>query len=49
MAEEISSQVVHDIPVEVISRKHWSDYEEPRFNDFHVLLLMRVTKYFFIY
>lgn len=40
MAEEISSQVVHDIPVEVISRKHWSDYEEPRFNDFHVSIQM---------
>ncbi|XP_072385156.1 checkpoint protein HUS1 isoform X1 [Diabrotica undecimpunctata] len=40
VAEEISSQVVHDIPVEVISRKHWSDYEEPRFNDFHVSIQM---------
>lgn len=40
MADEISSQVVHDIPVEVISRKHWSDYEEPRFNDFHVSICM---------
>lgn len=37
MAGEITSrQVVHDIPVEVISRRHWSDYEEPRFDDFHV-------------
>ncbi|CAG9836753.1 unnamed protein product [Diabrotica balteata] len=40
VAEEISSQLVHDIPVEVISRKHWSDYEEPRFNDFHVSIQM---------
>ncbi|KAG5894524.1 hypothetical protein JTB14_026813 [Gonioctena quinquepunctata] len=38
--EIISRQVVHDIPVEVISRKHWSDYEEPRFNDFHVSIQM---------
>jgi len=33
-------QLVHDIPVEVIARKHWSDYEEPRFNDFHVSIQM---------
>ncbi|XP_023016232.1 hus1-like checkpoint clamp component [Leptinotarsa decemlineata] len=38
--EIISRQVVHDIPVEVISRRHWSDYEEPRFNDFHVSIQM---------
>ncbi|XP_008195631.2 checkpoint protein HUS1 isoform X2 [Tribolium castaneum] len=35
-----SRQCVHDIPVEVISRKHWNDYEEPRFNDFHVSIEM---------
>ncbi|XP_056642687.1 checkpoint protein HUS1 [Diorhabda sublineata] len=40
VADELSSQVVHDIPVEVISRKHWGDYEEPRFNDFHVTICM---------
>lgn len=34
--ELLSRQCVHDIPVEVISRKHWGDYEEPQFNDFHV-------------
>ncbi|KAJ8924418.1 hypothetical protein NQ315_007214 [Exocentrus adspersus] len=40
-AREIASrEVVHDIPIEVISRKHWSDYEEPRFNDFHVSIQM---------
>ncbi|XP_025835210.1 checkpoint protein HUS1 [Agrilus planipennis] len=33
-------QCVHDIPVETISRKHWKDYEEPHFNDFHVTLQM---------
>ncbi|KAJ8970390.1 hypothetical protein NQ317_018369 [Molorchus minor] len=38
--EIISRQVVHDIPVEVISRKHWADYEEPRFDDFHVSIQM---------
>ncbi|KAJ8962556.1 hypothetical protein NQ318_000949 [Aromia moschata] len=41
MAGEIlSRQVVHDIPVEVIAKKHWSDYEEPRFNDFHISIQM---------
>ncbi|XP_063932679.1 checkpoint protein HUS1 [Zophobas morio] len=35
-----SRQCVHDIPVEVISLKHWKDYEEPRFNDFHVSIEM---------
>lgn len=29
---------MHDIPVEVISRKHWSDYAEPVSDDFHVSL-----------
>ncbi|CAH1163589.1 unnamed protein product [Phaedon cochleariae] len=42
--EIISRQIVHDIPVEVISRKHWSDYEEPRFNDFHVSIQMPSLK-----
>lgn len=32
----LSRQCVHDIPVEVISRKYWESYEEPKFNDFHV-------------
>ncbi|VEN53691.1 unnamed protein product [Callosobruchus maculatus] len=41
----ISRQVVHDIPVEVISRKHWSDYEEPHFNDFHVTIQMPNLKF----
>ncbi|XP_023311397.1 checkpoint protein HUS1 isoform X2 [Anoplophora glabripennis] len=40
VAGETNRQVVHDIPVEVISRKHWSDYEEPRFTDFHVTIHM---------
>ncbi|CAG9859398.1 unnamed protein product [Phyllotreta striolata] len=43
-AEEISSQIVHDVPVEVISRKYWSNYEEPRFDDFHVTIQMPSLK-----
>lgn len=43
--ELLSRQCVHDIPVDVISRKHWSDYEEPRFNDFHVIILQLTPKY----
>ncbi|KAK5647590.1 hypothetical protein RI129_002482 [Pyrocoelia pectoralis] len=31
-------QLIHDIPVEVIGRKHWNDYAEPQFNDFHSFL-----------
>lgn len=38
--ELLSRQCVHDIPVEVISRKHWSDYEEPTFTEFHVSIQM---------
>lgn len=34
--ELTNRQVVHDIPVQVISRKHWGDYMEPKYNDFHV-------------
>lgn len=42
---ELSTRkVVHDIPVEVISRKHWSDYEEPRFTNFHVSIEMPSLK-----
>lgn len=33
-------QLIHDIPVEVIGRKHWGDYAEPQFNDFHVSMQM---------
>ncbi|XP_030765114.1 checkpoint protein HUS1 isoform X2 [Sitophilus oryzae] len=33
-------QCVHDIPVEVISRKYWESYEEPHFTDFHVSIQM---------
>ncbi|KAF2903005.1 hypothetical protein ILUMI_03174 [Ignelater luminosus] len=33
-------QLIHDVPVEVISRQHWEDYAEPRFNDFHVSIQM---------
>ncbi|XP_045479821.1 checkpoint protein HUS1 isoform X2 [Harmonia axyridis] len=44
--EDIQSrQCVHDIRVEVISRKHWSNYEEPRFNDFHVTISMPPLKH----
>ncbi|KAB0804327.1 hypothetical protein PPYR_02685 [Photinus pyralis] len=32
--------LVHDIPVEVIGRKHWGEYAEPQFNDFHVSMQM---------
>ncbi|KAF5304880.1 hypothetical protein FQR65_LT00764 [Abscondita terminalis] len=35
-----SRQLIHDIPVEVIARKNWSDYAEPQFNDFHVSIEM---------
>jgi len=38
--ELLSRECVHDIPVEVISRKHWGDYAEPKFNDFHVSIQM---------
>ncbi|XP_060524868.1 checkpoint protein HUS1 isoform X2 [Cylas formicarius] len=38
--ETLSRQYVHDIPVEIISRKHWADYEEPNFSDFHVSIEM---------
>ncbi|KAK9891173.1 hypothetical protein WA026_013489 [Henosepilachna vigintioctopunctata] len=44
--EEIQTrQCVHDIRVEVISRKHWSNYEEPRFTDFHVTISMPPLKH----
>ncbi|KAF7277104.1 hypothetical protein GWI33_009444, partial [Rhynchophorus ferrugineus] len=36
--EMMNRQCVHDIPVEVISRKYWESYEEPQFNDFHVCI-----------
>ncbi|CAH0550478.1 unnamed protein product [Brassicogethes aeneus] len=42
--EIASRQCVHDIPVEVIGRKHWSEYEEPKFNDFHVTIEMPSLK-----
>lgn len=29
-------QLVHDVPIEVIVRKMWGDYEEPTLQDFHV-------------
>lgn len=32
----ISRQCVHDIPVEVINVKHWNDYREPHYDNFHV-------------
>lgn len=35
----LSRECVHDIPIDVISRKHWSDYKEPEFIDFHVCML----------
>ncbi|XP_050296994.1 checkpoint protein HUS1-like isoform X2 [Anthonomus grandis grandis] len=38
--EQQGRQCVHDIPVEVISRKHWSDYQEPGYDDFHVSIQM---------
>lgn len=34
-----SRRCVHDIPVEVISRKHWDNYVEPQFTDFHVMFV----------
>ncbi|KRT85775.1 hypothetical protein AMK59_2330, partial [Oryctes borbonicus] len=36
---------VHDIPVEVILVKYWSDYAEPQFNDFHVSIQMPSLKH----
>lgn len=48
--EITSRQVVHDIPVEIISRKHWGDYAEPKFDDFHVkqkILFLCVFNYIF--
>ncbi|KAL1489627.1 hypothetical protein ABEB36_013571 [Hypothenemus hampei] len=42
--ELLALQCVHDIPVEIISRKHWSDYEEPVFSDFHVSIQMPYLK-----
>lgn len=37
MSGELTSrQCIHDIPVEVISKKNWDDYKEPEFSDFHV-------------
>ncbi|XP_066249726.1 checkpoint protein HUS1 [Euwallacea similis] len=38
--ELLSRQCVHDIPVDVISRKHWGDYAEPSFNEFHASIQM---------
>lgn len=32
-----SRRCVHDIPVEVIQRKHWDNYAEPQFTEFHVI------------
>lgn len=32
-----SRRCVHDIPVEVIPRKYWTDYAEPQFTEFHVV------------
>ncbi|ENN72820.1 checkpoint protein HUS1 [Dendroctonus ponderosae] len=41
MSGELTSrQCIHDIPVEVISKKNWDDYKEPVFNDFHVSIQM---------
>lgn len=33
-----SRRCVHDIPVEVIHRKHWENYAEPEFTEFHVII-----------
>lgn len=33
-----SRRCVHDIPVEVIHTKHWDNYAEPEFTEFHVML-----------
>ncbi|GJQ65999.1 hypothetical protein Trydic_g4092 [Trypoxylus dichotomus] len=38
-------QCVHDIPVELIPVKYWSDYAEPQFNDFHVSIQMPSLKH----
>lgn len=37
-------QLVHDVPVEVIGRRQWADYEEPSFKDFHVTLQLPTLK-----
>lgn len=41
---EGSRQCIHDIPVEIILREHWSDYEEPVFTEFHVSIQMPSLK-----
>lgn len=40
----MTRQLVHDLPVEVIGRKHWGDYIEPDFHDFHVTLQLPSIK-----
>jgi len=37
-------QVVHDIPVTVVPRRHWDDYQEPPTTDFDVSVVMPPLK-----